>query len=54
MKRYVFERTIKAEITPEEQSENTENVLESLWDETQLKGPWRQKWTSRIESKGVG
>ena len=34
IRRYVVERTNKAEIRPEEQS-----CLENLWNETQLKGP---------------
>ena len=39
MKRYMVERTNKAEIRPEEQSEKAENCLENLWNEIQLKGP---------------
>ena len=39
MKRYVVERTNQAEITLEEQSEETENCWESLQNEIQLKGP---------------
>ena len=39
MKRYIVERTNKAEIRPEEQSEKAENCLENLWNEIQLKGP---------------
>ena len=49
MKRYVIERTNKAEIRPEEQSEKAESCLENLWNEMQLKGPQRQKETSRVE-----
>ena len=37
--RYVVERTSKAEIRPEEQSEKTESCRENLWNEIQLKGP---------------
>ena len=35
----IVERTNKAEIRPEEQSEKTESCLENLWNEIQLKGP---------------
>ena len=37
-KRYIVERTNKAEIRPEEQSEKAEGCLENLWNEMQLKG----------------
>ena len=43
MKRYIVERTNKADIRPEEQSEKTESSRENLWNEIQLKGPQRQK-----------
>ena len=43
VKRYTVERTSKAEIRPEGQSEKTESCLENLWNEIQLKGPYRQK-----------
>ena len=36
---YIVERTNKAEIKPEEQSEKAESCRESLWNEIQLKGP---------------
>ena len=36
LKRYTVERTSKAEIRPEEQSEK---AVENLWNEIQLKGP---------------
>ena len=39
IKRYVVERTSKAEIRPEEQSEKGESCQENLWNEKQLKGP---------------
>ena len=39
IKRYVVERTNKAEIRPEEQSEITESCRETLWNEIQLKRP---------------
>ena len=38
-KRQVAERTNKAEIRPEEQSEKTESCKDNLWNEIQLKGP---------------
>ena len=38
MKRYVVERTSKAELRQEEQSEKAES-WENLWNEIQLKGP---------------
>ena len=38
-RRYIVERTNKAEVRPEEQSEKTESCWENLWNETQLKGP---------------
>ena len=37
--RYTAERTNKAEIRPEEQSEKAESCRENLWQEIQLKGP---------------
>ena len=39
MKRYTTERTNKADIRPEEQSEKAESCRENLWNEMQLKGP---------------
>ena len=39
IKRYIVERTYKAEIRPEEQSEKTESCQENLWNEIQMKGP---------------
>ena len=39
IKRYIVERTIKAETRPEEQSETAESYRENLWNEMQLKGP---------------
>ena len=39
LKRHTVERTNKAEISPEEQSEKTESRRENLWNEIQLKGP---------------
>ena len=45
IKRYkpIVERTDKAEIRPEEQSEKAESCGESSWNEIKLKGPQRQK-----------
>ena len=39
IKRYKFERTSKAEIRPEEESEKAESGRENLWNEIQIKGP---------------
>ena len=39
MQRYIVERTNKAEIRPEEQSEKAESWRENLWNKIQLKGP---------------
>ena len=50
-KRYIVERTSKAEIRPEEQSEKVESCRESLWNEIQLKGPSRQKQTQEQNKK---
>ena len=38
-KRYTVEKTNKAEIRAEEQSEKTESCRENLWNEIQLKRP---------------
>ena len=38
VKRHTVEKTNKAEISPEEQSEKTESCREILWNEIQLKG----------------
>ena len=45
IKRSVVERTKKAEIRPEEQSEKAKSCQENLRNEIQLKGPQRQKQT---------
>ena len=37
--RYVDERTNKAELKPQKQSEKTESCRENLWNEIELKGP---------------
>ena len=39
IKTYIVERTNKAEMRPEEQSEKAESCRENLWNEIQLKGP---------------
>ena len=39
IKRSIVERTNKAEMRPEEQSEKAENHRENLWNEIQVKGP---------------
>ena len=38
-KTYVVERTVKAELRPEEQSEKAESCRVNLWNEIQLKEP---------------
>ena len=37
--RYIVERTNKADIRLEEQTEKMESCRENLWNEIQLKGP---------------
>ena len=39
IKRYIVERTNKAEMRPEEQSEKVDSCRENLWNEIELKGP---------------
>ena len=39
MQRYIVERTNKAEISLEEQSQKMESGQENLWNEIQLEGP---------------
>ena len=51
IKRYTVERTNKAAIRPEEQSEKAESRRENLWNEIQLKGPLRQKYTQEQNKK---
>ena len=41
IKRYVVERTNKAEIRQEEQNEKAESCGDNFWNEIQLKGPTR-------------
>ena len=42
-KRYIVERTNKAEIRVGEQSEKAESCRENLWNEIQVKGPLEKK-----------
>ena len=51
IKRYQVERTNKAEVRPEEQSEKTKSCWENSWNEIQLKGPERQKQTQEQNKK---
>ena len=51
MKRYIAEKTNKAEIRPEEQSEKVESCWENLCNEIQLKGPHGQKQTQEQSKK---
>ena len=44
------ERTNEAEIRPEGQSEKAESCRENLWNEIEVKGPWRQKQTREQNS----
>ena len=49
MKRDIVERTNTAEIRPEEQSRESGELSENLWNQIQLKGPQEQnkkEWTS--------
>ena len=47
----MVERTNKAEIRPEEQSEKAENCRENLSNDIQLKRPYRQKQTQEQNKK---
>ena len=49
IKRYIVERTNKAEIRSEEQSEKAESCRENVWNEVQVKGPKREKKDTRRE-----
>ena len=51
IKRYVVERTSKAELTPHEQSEKTKSCRENLWNEIQSKGSQRQKYIQEQNKK---
>ena len=39
IKRYIVERTEKAELRPEEPSKKAESCRENSWNEIQMKGP---------------
>ena len=53
IKSYIAERTKKAEIRPEEQSEKAESCQEHLWNEIQLKGHKdRKRHKNRIKRSG--
>ena len=53
MKRYIVERTNKAELRPEEENEKTESCWEKLWNEIQLKGhKERNRHKKRIKRSG--
>ena len=53
MKRHTAERTNKADIRPEEQSERMESCRENLWNETRLKGcKDRNRHKNRIKRSG--
>ena len=49
IKRYVVERTSKAEIRPEEQSEKVESCRENLWNDIQLKRAIKAGTDARTE-----
>ena len=52
-KRYIVERTNKAEIRPEEQIEKVHSCRENLRNEIQLKGPKvKDRHKSRIQRSG--
>ena len=53
MKRNIVERNNKAEIRPEQESEEAESCRENLWNEIQLKGPRRQKQTQEQNKRSV-
>ena len=53
IKRYIDERTSKADIRPEEQREKTESCRENSWNEIQLKGPKdRNRHKKRMKRSG--
>ena len=39
IKRYIVEKTNKAELRPEERSEKAKSCPENVWNEIELKGP---------------
>ena len=50
-KRYIVEKTSKAEIRPEEQSDKAESCRENVWNEIQLKGHKEPKETQEQNKK---
>ena len=53
VKIHFVERTNKAELRPEEQSEKTESCRENLWHEIQMKGyKNRNRHKNKIKSSG--
>ena len=51
LKRYIVERTSKAEIRREEQSEKAESCRENLWNEIQLRKKNIKKEVSRHKNR---
>ena len=51
LKRWRVERTNKADMRPEEQSEKAESYRENLRNEIPLKRPWKQKRTQEQNKK---
>ena len=51
IKRYIAERTNKAETRPGKQSEKTKSCRENLWNEIQSKGSQRQKYIQEQNKK---
>ena len=51
LKRYIVERTNKAEIRQEEQSQKTESSRKNLWNKIHSKRPKRQKQTQEQYKK---
>ena len=49
IKRHLAERTSKAEIRPEEQSQRTESCQKNLWNEIQLKGQKKTEIDTRTK-----
>ena len=47
--KFIVERTHKAEIRPEKQSEKTESCRENLWNEISLKGHKKTEIDTRTE-----
>ena len=51
IKRYIVERTNKAELRPKEQNVKAKSCRENLWNEIELKRPQRQKQTRERDKK---